>query len=289
MVLSFLKNYFICIVVYTLLHTSCSENPIKKFSNASTNEAIYEDAMKLYNNGQFTESIQKFAQLSPQFLNQREVRFNYAKALAGKCGYTFIDFISAVSSANFGGSNTFFQTLLSLWGNKHVLPTFCTQAEAQVKIIWSQLNSPSERTTSEKFFMALISLAKMGMYMRVKFDIAENSGLGNGVVDTGVNSCTNSPNPLFFSDAEIKEIITGFALFVENLTAIGTALANLSSITGLTNGLCSYPGVTFCSVTDAANVTSAQVTQLRKLLRSSSTGLDGVSCVPIIPPDNCCP
>jgi hypothetical protein len=270
-----LPRYLTFLIFCLIFLDSCS-NPYSEYSNSSTDEAIYEEALKAYNSSQWDKAIAKFQSLSPSFLNTREVRFNYAKALAGKCGYDFITFIETVSSTDFSGP-TLFEAFLSMWGNRSIIPSYCTLAEAQVKIIWSQLNSTAERSMSEKFFMALLSLAKIGMYLRVKADVDANGGLGNGVADAGVDACTpaNPPTQLLrFSDDEIKEIITGLALFISNLSAIGSAISNLSSLTGALDPICGPPlNASFCTKTEAVNVTNTEVTDFRKILQSTEAGI----------------
>jgi hypothetical protein len=277
-----LANFIFCFIFLN----SCS-NPYSEYSNRSTDEARYEEALKAYNSGQWDTAIAKFQSLSPSFLNAREVRFNYAKALAGKCGYDFITFVETVSSTNFSGP-TVFEAFLSMWGNRSIIPSFCTLAEAQVKIIWSQLNSTADRSISEKFFMALLSLAKMGMYLRVKADVDANGGLGNGLTDPGVDACTPASPPtqlLRFSDDEIKEVITGLALFIANLSAIGGAISNLSSLTGALGPICGPPlNASFCNKTNAQDVTSSEVTDFRKVLQSIEAGIVK-SCSIMV----CCP
>jgi len=269
------KNRYI-FLAFIFAVISCA-NPYAKWSNSSTDEAFYEEALKAANAGQWVAAIDNFERLSPSFLNRRQVRFDYAKALAGRCGYNFIGFINSVANANFGGSSSLFKGLMSIWGNLNISPQFCTASEAQVKIIWSQLNSINDRTTAEKFFMAFLSLAKMGIYLRNKADVDTNGGLGNGVVDNGFSACPVA-NPdsqlLRLSDYEIKEVITGLSLFMLNLSAIGTSLSNASSITNVLGQICGPPiNATFCNKVDAADITASEVTSFRKILETKDIGL----------------
>jgi hypothetical protein len=281
---------WLSLAVASVLVVTC-KNPYEKFSLQSSDEALYHAAMQAYNNNQFVLATQYFQQLSPGFLGQREVRFNYAKSLAGRCGYTFLDFVNSLQNANF--SNPLFKVLLSMWGNKQVLPQYCTQAELQVKQIWAQYGTP---TIEEKLFIVLLALSKMGMYLRSSHDIDENGGLGNGVVDTGVDSCTVDTSgtvPKQFTDMEIKEVITGLALANLYVAALASVVSNATTISNALNTFCTAPGVTFCSLTDTASVTAADVKKMRGFLVWDSTGLDGdSSCLPVNPtppPPLCCP
>jgi len=281
---------FILSLALLLITCSCA-NPFSQFSNSSTDKAIYEEALKASNASQWEVALIKFESLSANFLNAREVRFNYAKALAGRCGFDFVRFIDAVSRANFSGPATLFEVLLSMWGNRLIIPNFCTLAELQVKTIWGQLPEISSRTNSERFFIVFLSLAKMGMYLRVKADVDGLGGLGNGFSDVGVNACQVA-NPasqlLRFSNDEIKEVVTGLALFFLNITAIVAAISNISDLSGALNLICgSGPGqlnASFCSKVNAADVTPAEVTDFRKILQSTELGIVK-SCTVLA----CCP
>jgi hypothetical protein len=258
-----------------LLPSSCS-NPFKELSNQSSDQALYEEALKASNASQWVTAVIQFEKMSAGFLASRQVRFDYAKALAGRCGYDFFRFGDVISTTNFQGGS-FFSQLLAMWGNREVLPQFCTQAELQVKTIWSGLASVTERTLSESFFIAFLSLAKMGMYLRFKADVDGQNGLGNGTPDNGVNACV-AANPvtqsLRFSDDEIKEIITGLALFLFNLASMGTAVSNLDDISTALDVVCGPPiNATFCTKVHASEITGAEVTLFRKMLQSQELGL----------------
>jgi hypothetical protein len=277
------SKYLFHFLLIIFVVTSC-KNPLTQLSNSSTDEAYYEEAIKAAHAGQWVTSIENFQRLSAGFLNQRHVRFDYAKALAGRCGYDFAGFINAINNTNFGGTSSLFKGIMAIWGNRIISPQFCTDSEQQVKIIWSQLNSINDRTTEEKFFMAFLSLAKMGIYLRSKADVDANGGLGDGVVDNGFSAClvaSPATQLLRLSDSEIKELVTGLSLFMLNLTAIGAALSNASSITNVLSQVCGPPiNATFCNKVNADEVLAAEVATFRKVLATKDIGLG-------LPSDTC--
>lgn len=262
-----------------LFSVSCG-NPYTRFSDQNSSAAIYEDALKSFNNSDWVTAIQKFEQLSADYLAQRDVRYNYAKALAGRCGYDFIGFAASIADANLG-SATFMQYILSPWGNRIILPSYCTLAEAQMRLLWLS-HAPN---VSEQFFMTFLSLAKMGAYLRSKADISENSGLGDGVTDVGFDSCDDTDSLTTLTDAEVAEVITGLGNFLINFSSVGSAIS--SSLTSTTDDLSTACGVLSpnpCTQTDASAVSASMITSMRNLLSLSGFGLT-TAC--LVPP--CCP
>lgn len=277
-----MKSKFIIYLVFiVMIFMSCS-NPLTQLSNQSSHEALYEDAKKAANNGRWNEAINKYQQMEPSYRNQRSIRFDYAKALAGACGYDFIGFAGSLGNANLGAS-TLMQYLLSLWGNKAITPDLCTAAELEVKEIWD-VSTP---TTTEQFFMALLSLAKMGMYLRYKADIQENQGLGNGLPDNTFDSCDDSDTPQTMTDGDIKEVMTGLGLFLQNIAAVGSAISNsLQNSSSNLSAACALVTPNPCAALNSDQITNDQVASMRNLLKFPGFGLNN-TCIGL--PDACCP
>ena len=275
-----LKNGLIYFWVLGLIVFTTCANPYATFSDQSSNAAIYEDAIKAMNASQWSLAISKFETLSPDYLAQRTVRFNYAKTLAGRCGYDFIGFAASFSDANVGG-NTFMQFLLGMWGNKVVSPAFCSLSEAQMRLLW-QNTTP---TADEQFFMAFMSLAKMGMYLRSKADVGENGGLGDGVTDVGFDSCDATDSLTTLTNDEIREVLTGLGNFLVNLVAVGDAISsNVNNTVTTVNTLCGVVNPNPCTQTEASAISDDMVTSMRNLLSFVGFGLT-TSCG-LLP---CCP
>lgn len=275
------KQMQISLLVVLFIFIGSCGNPYTRFSDQNSSAAIYEDAVKASNNSDWVTAIQKFELLSPDFLAQRDVRYKYAKALAGRCGYDFIGFAASMADANLG-SATFMQYILNPWGNKIILPSFCSLAEAQMRLLWASYTPPE---VTEQFFMTFLSLAKMGIILRSKADIGENSGLGDGTTDVGFDACDDADSVSTLTDTEVAEVITGLANFLINFSSVGSSIS--SSLTSSTDDLAAACGVLTpnpCTQTDVTAVTPGMVTSMRNLLKLSGFGLT-TSCV--IPP--CCP
>lgn len=257
-------------------------NPLTQWSNVSSNEAVYEDAIKAANAGNWIVALENFARLTPEYLAQRPVRFNYSKTLAGRCGYDFFGFANDLSNANLGGA-TLMQFMMSAWGNKTILPEFCSESEAQLKLIWED----STPTTTEQFFMTFLSMAKIGMYLRSKADVGENGGLGNGTVDGGFDSCDDADSPTTLTDDEVAEVITGLSLFLNNISSVGSALSGgITGAVGPMQAICDAMGVNNpCDKTDVEDVTADIITTMRNLLKFDGFGLTtACGMLPCCPP-----
>ncbi len=156
-----------------------------------------------------------------------------------------------------------------------VNPDNCYDAQLWIESI----GAAGTRTTNENIAMFLIGIAKVGTYLRNRADADMN-----GVLDPGYDSCDNTKLPR----ADIKQIITGFGLMIENLASIGTNISGGFSgdITSI-GAACAGLGLA-CNVTDPTGIPDADADSFRDAIKSdSTTGLGIESCDPILP--TCCP
>lgn len=239
---------------------SCS-NIYEPMSSKTTDDALYEDAVKAADAQDYDLALAKFQAISSGYLSQVAVRKNYAGALAGKCGLKFTSFFTGLSSADFS-TTPFFLYFMKTFNQIAVNPTYCTQAEAQIKAIWAS-NTP---TASEQLFMVILSMAKMGAYLRNKADNDSTNNNGNGSTDGAFDMCANTDDTHHLTDDEVTEIVTGFALMLTNITGFAATLG-LGSQIGSVTAICSIPGAsTLCSATEASTVTAPMRDLMRDLL-----------------------
>lgn len=262
---------------------SCS-NVLKGMSRQDSDEALYEDALKAMNAYDWNSAIEKFQSMSSAFLNNtRAVRQNYAGALAGKCGLDFLSYTNTLSSSSPGGSVTVFQWFMSAFNQKNVSPTHCTLSELQIKTLGA---SPASRTVGENFFMVVLGMVKIGTILRNRADIDGTSNLGDGTTDASFNACSTTPAGAanVLSDDEVKEIITGLGLAIENVASLPSGVGVGASL-GSLSGICGAA----CNKTEASNITAADVDLMRDLMATSANtiGLGGVC--PSANPLDCCP
>jgi len=281
-----LKKYIRILLAFVLVITGCS-NVFESAARKNTDEAYYEEARKAINNFDYDLAITNFEKMGPSFLATTVVREAYAGALAGKCGLNFLDYVEALSGASLSGS-TIFIYAMSAWDGVNVSPVHCLRAEQQIKAIWAVETA----TATQKFFMAILGLAKMGAYLRSKADVDGASNLGNGVTDSTFDACLATPGgPNNLTDDEVGEVLTGLMLFLTNITDFAASLS--SDVSGSTSGITaacasmadpplSLPAnQIICNYTDWANVTPADkaavVAIVRDMLATGATTTDAAA------------
>lgn len=216
------------------VNISCS-NVFQQSAKKTTDEAYFEEARKAVDLTDYDAAISYFQLMSPTFLARTSVREAYAGALAGKCGLNFLEFVETLSSASLTGS-TLFLYAMSAWQGKVVSPDYCLQAEQQIKAIWAS----ESQTSSQKFFMAILGLAKMGTYLRSKVDQDGPDNLGDGSPDAVFDACDATDNGAAnLDDDEVGEVLTGLMLFITYITDFATSVGgDLSGSTAVVDGLC---------------------------------------------------
>ncbi|GIL18455.1 MAG: hypothetical protein BroJett040_22060 [Oligoflexia bacterium] len=251
-------------------------------SNKETDQARYEDALKAKNNSDWDTAITKFQALSSDFLNQEAVLEQYAGALAGKCGLNFITYTNSLGSSTIDSSTPFFKYLMNAFTGKAVSPAHCTTAEMVMKQIKTMTGT---WTTNQTFFVLILSMVKMGTYIRNKADVDGTGNLGDGNPDATINLCRDAEagdaTTAYLTDTEIKEIITGFALMLQNFAAFSANLGGAGDALATISATCGPPlNLTFCSKTDAAGVDATDVKGMRSIL-SLAYNAAGLSAVGI--------
>lgn len=263
----------ICFILF-----SCSQNLYDGIAtNKTSNEALYEDALKSLDDQNYDVAIAKFEAMSSDFASVTVVRENWAGALAGKCGFNFLNYFNYFSTAP-GGSPTFFNYLMTPWVQVETLPDYCKQAESKIKEIW--VNEAA--SAKQQLFIAILSLAKMGSYVRSDADQDSTGNLGDGSADAGFDSCAAGS----ISDADVAELVTGISLFLQNIAGFSATLGGVSGFATDMTTACALLTPNPCATTEAANVTAGMITSVRKLLDSTVAGI-GACADPTMA--TCCP
>lgn len=260
------------------LVTACAfgcSNVLESSARKTTDDAYYEDATKAVNNSRWDDAIVAFEKLSANYINQPKIRMHYAGALAGKCGLNFIEFVQALK----GSSASIFKFAMNAWTGKTISPAHCLLAEKQIRQIWTTNTASAD----QKFFMAIIGLAKMGAYLRNKADVDGVGNLGDGTADTAFNACSatvGGANNL--EDDEIGQIMTGLMLFVTNVADfaadVGSGSADTASITTMCAQIVALGQPNPCAYTDwdtvPANEKANLITVFRTLLTTGPSSLE---------------
>lgn len=256
------KNWITMILLPVFVLTGCS-NLYTPLANKLSNEARYEEALKYLNDANYDAAVTEFEALSADFLTDSKVRVYYASALAGKCGFSFAGFLDFLGAADFS-TNPFMKSLMNQFTGRTVRPEFCTAAEAQIKAIWAT-QTP---TSSQQFFMVMLSMSKMGAYLRNKADLDGTDNLGDDSTDGTFNTCTDSDANL--TDAEVKEVVTGFSLMLLNITGfLGSFSGGTATAIASIDAACALMTPNPCGTTEAANVTADMVASMRDILATN--------------------
>lgn len=262
-----LKSLVWMLVTGTLL-MSCGGNLYQAMSGKTSHDAIVEDVKNLTNELRFTEAI-ALIEANPSLVTTRNDKLLFAAAYAGGCGLTFASVFDSLSTAS-GSPMNFAKNAFT---TTPVVPAYCYNAQQWIEAIGTAGN----RTTNENIAMFLIGFSKVGTYLRNRADADMD-----GVLDGGYDSCSNASLPR----AEVKQIITGFGLMIENLAAIGTNLSGgFSGDISNINTACTALGLA-CNVTNPTGISDADADEFRDAIKSRTTDLGIESCV--ISPV-CCP
>lgn len=272
-----LRLFFVFAIGVT---SSSCYNALSGTTSTNTDAALYEDGVKALNSLSYDTAIAKFESLSSSYLAQTSVKMNYAGALAGKCGFNFINYFTKLGTAASGSTFLYFMNqwqTTSTTANAMYYSTkrqYCVQAETVVKSINS---SSVGRDTSQSLFLFLLGLAKIGIYLK---ETADPNGTGTGqwsvaTATDGACSETNLPK------TAVKEIAAGLGMAFLNLTNIATILASSSIDTSAISSACTSIVPNPCSFENSSDVTDAMVIAMRTILNFSATGVvnGGVPCV----------
>ncbi len=293
-----LKKFFLpMLVIATTLQLSCS-NIFKAAATKTSDEAILEDAIKALDALDYTTSITNFNALSANFKAKPAVIEQWAGAYAGKCGLDFVTYFTNLGSASLTGS-TLFRYFMNAFKQVSIDPNSCRLAELKMNEISTD---PTVRTASQNLFMMILGMVKIGTYLRYEGDRDSTGSLGDGTMDATFNACTvsatdlpgNPPTVGQFSDADIKQIVTGLGQLLLNFAAVGSSFLGSgasSSLSTLTTA-CALLTPNPCNVTDTNNVTAGMVTQMRQLIHTAPTNpflALGIGTCTALDVTTCCP
>ncbi len=252
------------------LMLSCGGNLYEATSSKTSREAIIEDISSLTNSLKFSEAILLIEQ-NPTLIPTREDKLLFASAYAGSCGLTFATIFESLATAT-GSPMEFAKNAFT---TRDIIPGNCFKAQQWIETIGVN----SVRNTNENIAMFLIGLAKIGTYLRNRADTDKN-----GLLDAGYNSCSAVSLPT----DEVKQIITGFGLMIQNATSIGTNISpGLSASITNVSAACTALGLS-CSQTDPTLVPDADAASFRDAIKSDKVLDLGIeSCTPASPA--CCP
>lgn len=278
------------------LTASCGgTNLLKDLSNKESDEAIYLDALKLTDQGRYTEALAKFAELNPSFAAEPEKRRALAGAYAGQCGQDILAQSQSLSS----GSGAPFATFMSMFTNLEVTPTSCYLAQTTIENTFGNLSSARE--SSDNLFMAILGMSKIGSFLRNAADqdmdgaIDGNTagvcgGTDTDLVPDGIPGPFDACHADCISDNDVKQVGTGLGLVIDNFTAISASFGGSSSVGAISDmqEACALIPGNPCAITDPNNAgyDATAIKVIRSMIKSQSFGIQDCTLDPLV---LCCP
>ncbi len=251
------------IAIAVVICTGCEKNLFIGFTDYSTDEAHYSQAMTYLNGRDWDKAISELQKTTSSFQSRRQTRYIFASAYAGKCGLDTIALIDAFDNI---GSTRLFPFLLGVYKSGGATElTACKNAETQLRNI---SDDPTVRNSGENLLMVLIEFAKMGTIFAKNPVDADN----NGSMDTfnGTDHCSATN---MIVDADVNELITGLSQVIESLPHAGTTFGQteLGFLTDACEVLEGSPDPTynFCGVINTTDVVANQRKGVRTLFGSN--------------------
>lgn len=280
-------------VILALTQLQCS-NIFTPYSVQDSDDALLYSAKMKIDSGDYEAAIDDLDLLSATTTAQNDVKLVMASAYAGACGMEFIPLFSSISETDLSAVSLF-QYFRAAAVGLTTVSSRCIEAEAIIKEVGSTAAARASAMGDNEeinMLMALLSVMKVGSILRNKSDLDGTGGLGNGTTDAAFNSCTN--NAANLTDAEVLEIATGFALFMENLPSLlggsSSAQAVLDGIVLAIGTYCGLAPTTKCVTTNSTSIALADKAEFidtyRDLIKTSAVGVQ--SCV-AGSTDTCCP
>lgn len=185
--------------------SSCGDNAFEPYAqNSTTDEAVLYDVETLMNDQDYAGVISKIGGQSSAFKARTDVMEYLTEAYLGKCGFQFLEFFS-----DFGGvSDTqLFRKFTYAFSGRSVSPSDCYTAQLKAE----ELTSASEKKT---MLLLFVGMAKFGTYLRASLDVDGSAGTGNGTAEK--SACLKAN----ISDADMKQVITGLGLILQNFAGL---------------------------------------------------------------------
>lgn len=265
---------------------SCSVNVLEIFADKTTDDAIYVEAMKLMNAGEYQGAIDLIATMTDDYEATRRVVNLKASAYAGLCGFEFLPFVDRMSAM---GATFIFPFLLSAF--RTVTTTTQMDACRTAEDLVEGIGAITARTTDENLLLLMISFAKIGVTLSYYADTDQD-----GTVTAAYDVCTAGgarTAGAAIPDSDAREIGSGITLAMATLQQIGAEIdlgsGSLTAMTDVCADLAALGAAfDFCAITDPTLFTANHIRAIRSLLKEdSAVGLDSMACNGDVSTCNC--
>lgn len=209
----------IILVLSLAITTSCDKpNVLTEYSKTDGDDALFYESRKMMDSENWDGAITILTtSLSASYRSQTKVKERLMHAYGGKCGINFFNLIQSLKNVS---SSKMFEFALELYATQQTDITACDNSIATLH----ELGATADlRTNNQNVYAALLGLTRMAVALKTKFD-TESSGLGDGNVDVGWNSCTPSAAASHLTDADMNRVATGIGLIFENLSYLSDEL-----------------------------------------------------------------
>lgn len=258
-----MRAFKIMMILCFYIFTGCSVNILSEFGDKTTDEALLFDAKMKIDEGDWTSAIEKFAEMSDDFRDERDVRALEASAYAGRCGLRFLDLIDIFT--NIGSTLLFRELMESFPGATAAQATDCAQAETLIKQIDA---TATNRTVDENLLMAFLSFVKIGVILSANADAN-----GDGVPNWASGDACSAVN---ITDANVNQIGTAIANANASLSAVGSAsnigggqLDSLEQFCAVLDDAPLDATYDFCSALNTTDMTANMRRALRSIIQEN--------------------
>lgn len=283
----------------SFLLTSCQGNVFNDMANKDTAEAKYEEALKLTDKGLYDDAFTELSDIStsyPDFASSDNFKKTLAGVQAGQCGLNFINFIVGLTDAT--GSSPFL-LLMQAFKGIGVNPQKCIDAV-------TTMGTLAQVEDDQLLFMAVLGMTKVGVYLRDRADRDGTGNLGDGTSDATFDACDATAAANRLTDDDLKQVITGLGLTLQNFALIGGSFSSSGAAGALQamQAFCDDPlgdgtgagqdgDALNCDITDpnSSDLDAQTLRTFRRILNSASFGVGACDVSELNPaaPGFCCP
>ncbi len=254
-----MKSFRLLAVLF-FLFSGCSQNLLSELGGKNSDDALIFDAQAAVNAQNYQDAIDiitlRLTASGQQRVSAREI---LSSAYAGKCGLNFLDYVTGLSEATSGSA---FNLAAAPFVGVPVDPASCLLSLQTLDLIGTN----ASRTVDQNSFAAIVGMSLMGSATRGSTDA--NPTDGDGAEDAAGISCT-------LTDAQVDQIILGYAYMATNFSSLSTAQIGSSSQTAISDSItiCSGLAGGSCTNTDPALITVQMRDAMKDLLNTSQYGV----------------
>ncbi|MEQ1723101.1 MAG: hypothetical protein ABL930_07980 [Pseudobdellovibrio sp.] len=266
-------NLAIFSVIFFIM--SCAQNNLfSEMASKNSDDALLFDAQVAVNQQRYDDAIAIVLSMSALAQTNVATREVLASGYAGKCGLNFLDYTGRLAAANTGSA---FHLMSDPFVGVAVSPADCLTSLQTIDLIGTK----AQRTLNQNAFAAVVGMVLLGSATRFYTD--DNPVGGDGVQDAVGISCG-------LTNAQIDNVVLGYAYMATNFDALSTSQIGASSSTAISDSInvCSTVAGAACTNTDPALITNPIRDTMKDLLNTADYGVglaDGSN--PLLIPVSC--